>query len=153
MANELSADWLRQLADKAPDAILCCDREGRIRFWNEGAERLFGVPAAQAVGRSLDLIIPERQRERHWEGYGQVMATGVSRYGTKLLAVPALHADGHRLSVEFSIVLLRDADGRPDGVAAILRDATERRAKEKTAAERLAALEAQLAAGNESAES
>ena len=142
MSQELPNDWLHQLTTEAPDAILCCDREGIIRFWNRGAEMLFGVPAAAAVGASLDLIIPERQRPRHWQGYRQVMESGVTRYGTELLGVPALHADGRRLSVEFSIVMLRDAEGRPEGVAEIMRDISVRREREKALAERLAALEA-----------
>lgn len=144
MSHDLPIDWLRQLATESPDAIVCSDRDGVIRFWNRGAERLFGVAGAEAVGASLDLIIPERQRPRHWEGYRRVMATGVTRYGTDLLSVPALHADGRRLSVEFSIVLLRDADGNPEGMAAIMRDATARRERERAVAERLAALEAEV---------
>ena len=147
MSQDFPIGWLSQLATDSPDAIMLCDREGVIRFWNRGAEALFGVSGAEALGASLDLIIPERQRPRHWEGYRQVMATGVTRYGTELLAVPALHADGRRLSVEFSIVLLRDVDGRPEGVAAIMRDATARREREKAAAERLAALEAAIGSG------
>jgi len=146
MNQDLSLNWLRQLTLNAPDAILCSDRRGIITFWNRGAEMLFGVSAEDAVGESLDIIIPERQRARHWEGYRKVMETGVSRYGSDLLAVPALHADGRRLSVEFSIVLLRDEDDRPQGVAAILRDVTARREKQKVMSERLASLEATLGA-------
>lgn len=149
MPQEIPIDWLRQLVVNAPDAILCCDRKGNITFWNRGAESLFGVSEADALGRSLDLIIPERQQARHWEGYRHVMETGVTRYGTELLAVPAIHAEGRRLSVEFSIVLLRDDDGQPEGVAAIMRDATARREKEKAAIDRLASLEAIVAEKNQ----
>ena len=86
---------------EGPDAVLAADRDGILRFWNSGAERVFGFPRAEAVGRSLDLIIPERLGPRHWEGWFRVAQTGHSRHGSgDLLAVPALHADGHTLSVE-----------------------------------------------------
>jgi len=115
------------LLHSAADAIVYSGKDGRIGFWNAGAERVFGFTAAEAVGQSLDLIIPERQRPRHWEGYDAVMATGESRYGKgDLLSVPALHKDGRRLSVEFTIVPLHDEAGAMIGMAAILRDVTAR---------------------------
>lgn len=126
----------------APDAILYADREGIIRLWNKGAERIFGHAAKEAIGQSLDLIIPEKLRARHWEGYHKTMATGETRYGTELLAVPAMHQSGSRLSTEFSIVMLCDGAGKPLGVAAIMRDVTARHQKEKGLLERIAALEA-----------
>ncbi len=135
--QQLSAHIL----DLAPDAILYADREGTIRLWNKGAERIFGFAAKDALGRSLDLIIPEKLRARHWEGYHKTMATGETRYGTELLSVPATHQSGSRLSTEFSIVMLRDEAGRPLGVAAIMRDITARHQQEKEMKERLAALE------------
>jgi PAS domain S-box-containing protein len=109
------------------DAIVASDRDGRITFWNPGAERIFGFSRSEAIGQSLDLIIPERLRERHWTGYTQVMRTGESRYGHgDLLSVPALRKDGTRLSIEFTIVPLKDEAGAMAGVAAILRDVTAR---------------------------
>ncbi len=109
------------------DAIVASDREGVIRHWNKGAERIFGHSAAEAVGQSLDLIIPEKLRARHWEGYDRAMQTGTSRYGEgDLLAVPGLRKDGTRVSIEFTVALIRDAGGRTIGVAAILRDVTQR---------------------------
>jgi PAS domain S-box-containing protein len=115
------------LAREAPDAIVYADAEGVIRFWNLGAERLFGFSAAEALGRSLDIIIPEKLRERHWQGYRAVMASGKSRYGAgDLLAVPGLRKDGTRVSLEFTILPFRDSDGRIAGIAAILRDVTAR---------------------------
>jgi PAS domain S-box-containing protein len=117
----------RAILETEADAIVLADRDGAIRFWNPGAERLFGFTAAEAVGRSLDLIIPEPQRARHWAGYRQVMETGESRYGRgEILAVPGLRKDGTRVSIEFTIVPLRDAAGRMEGMAAILRDVTRR---------------------------
>lgn len=109
------------------DAVVATDQEGLITFWNPGAVRIFGFSERNALGQSLDLIIPENLRARHWEGYRQVMMTGESRYGRgDVLAVPALTKDGKRVSVEFTIVLLQDAAARPVGMAAIVRDVTKR---------------------------
>ena len=132
----------REIVEGSPDAIICADREGTIRLWNAGAEAMFGYRPDEVLGQSLDLIIPEKQRGQHWEGYHTVMATGVTRYGRELLKVPAVRKDGARISLEFSIQLLRDAAGQPIGAAAILRDVTERWQQEKSLRERLAALEA-----------
>jgi len=137
--------WLyEQLVEHIPDAIIFADREGTIRLWNPGAEALFGYTASEAVGQNLDLIIPERLRRRHWDGYQKVMATGETRYGRELLAVPAVHRDGRRLSIEFSIALLRDDSGAVLGAAAVMRDVSERWQRDKELRERLAAAEAQL---------
>ena len=99
-------EWLyRQIVEKAADAIIFADKEGIIRLWNSGAEAIFGYSKEEALGETLDLIIPEKLRERHWEGYRNVMATGVTKYGSELLAVPANRNDGSRISVEFTIIL------------------------------------------------
>ena len=132
----------RQILALAPDAILFADRHGIIRLWNQGAERIFGCSANDAIGQSLDLIIPEKLSKRHWDGYRKAMETGETSYGIDLLAVPAMHQSGSRLSTEFSIVMLNDDDGKPIGVAAILRDVTDRHQKEKRMLDRLADLEA-----------
>jgi PAS domain S-box-containing protein len=109
------------------DAIIAADREGIIRVWNPGAERIFGHTAAEAVSRSLDIIIPERLRQRHWDGYRQTMATGESRYGDgDLLSVPAVGKDGATLSIEFTVVPLKSAAGEMIGIVAVLRDVTRR---------------------------
>jgi PAS domain S-box-containing protein len=109
------------------DAIIATDREGLITFWNPGAERIFGFNKADAIGSSLDLIIPERLRAAHWTGYREVMRTGVSRYGEgDLLSVPSLTRDGARISVEFTIVPLADPVGGMLGTVAVLRDVTSR---------------------------
>ncbi len=133
----------REILEQAPDAVLFADREGIIRIWNSGAHAMFGFSAEQALGQSLDLIIPEKLRARHWEGYHQVMKTGQTRYGKDLLSVPALHQKGNQLSSEFSIVMLKDREGGVLGVAAIMRDVTARRQQERALKERLAALEGQ----------
>jgi PAS domain S-box-containing protein len=109
------------------DAIIAADREGIIVFWNPGAERIFGHASGDAVGRSLDIIIPERLRKRHWEGYHHVIESGKSRYGHgDILAVPGIRKDGTGVSIEFTIVPLRDGTGRLVGLAAIMRDVTKR---------------------------
>ena len=108
------------------DAIIAADRDGVIRFWNPGAERIFGFTRDEAIGQSLDIIIPERLRERHWTRYRHTMATGASRYGAgDVLSIPALRKDGKTISVEFTVVLLKDAAGM-EGIAAIMRDVTHR---------------------------
>lgn len=124
----------------APDAIVYADEAGVIHFWNRGAERIFGFAATEAVGQSLDIIIPETLRARHWEGYDQVMRTGVSRYSSgDVLAVPGLRRDGSRISLEFTVVPLRDDEGRMRGIAAFLRDVTKRFGEIKELRRRLAA--------------
>ena len=135
---------LQQLLDEAPDAILIADQEGRIRYWNRGAEQLFGHKSCEAVGQSLDLIIPENLRARHWEGYRRVMTSGETKYKTGLLSSPGIRKDGSRVSLEFSMVLLRDEGGGMQGCASIMRDVTSHWLKEKELRERLAACEAKL---------
>ncbi len=135
-------EWLcRSIVENAPDAMVFADREGKIRLWNAGAEAMFGYSAQEALGQSLDIIIPENLRGRHWEGYNRTMATGETKYGKDLLAVPGIRKDGTRISLEFSIVMLRGDDGQLLGPAAILRDVTARWKKEKELKDRLAALE------------
>ncbi|MGH6996446.1 MAG: PAS domain-containing protein, partial [Stellaceae bacterium] len=119
--------FARDLARDAADAIVYADNDGVIRFWNAGAARVFGFDAAEAIGQSLDIIIPANLRQRHWDGYNATMQTGRTRYGAgDLLAVPALRKDGARISVEFTIVPFHDAAGRMVGIAAIMRDVTKR---------------------------
>ena len=115
------------LVRDASDAIVYADAEGTIRLWNRGAERIFGFTEAEALGQSLDIIIPPNLRQRHWQGYRATMQTGKSRYGAgDILAVPAVNKDGARVSIEFTILPFRDAGGRLQGIAAILRDVTRR---------------------------
>lgn len=109
------------------DAIIATDRAGMVTFWNPGAARIFGFSADEAIGQSLDLIIPPNLRARHWEGFHRVMTTGESHYGHgDLLSVPAQSKSGQRISVEFTIAMLKDGDGRPAGTVAILRDISKR---------------------------
>ena len=120
-------NFAAKLVAGLPDAIIYADAQGVISEWNDAAQRIFGFSAAEAVGQSLDLIIPQNLRERHWTGYDQTMRTGQSRYGAgDLLSVPALHKDGRRISVEFTIVPFKDAAGQMEGIAAVMRDVTAR---------------------------
>ena len=139
-----SPGWLfRRIVEEMPEAVIFADRQGVVRLWNRGAETMFGYSAAEALGQSLDLIVPERFRARHWDGYRQVMATGVTSYGQRLLAVPAVRNDGQRISIEFSIALLKDERGGVAGVVAVVRDVTARWQADRDLRKRLAALEAQ----------
>lgn len=119
-------DLYRRIVEEMPEGVVFSDRDGLIRLWNRGAEAIFGWPAAEVLGQTLDLIVPERWRARHWEGYRRVMATGETRYGAELLAVPAERRDGRRISIEFSILLPRDDAGRVLGAVAVVRDVTAR---------------------------
>jgi PAS domain S-box-containing protein len=130
------------LLEAAGDAIIVADREGLIRLWNPAAVRLFGFTAEEAVGQSLDLIIPDRFRERHWSGYREVVRTARTRYGTDVLRVPALRKDGRRISIAFTVALLRDAGGQVTSMAAIIRDETSRWKEEQALRRRVAELEA-----------
>lgn len=155
MANpaDVGAALAALVVREAPEAIVVSDPDGTILLWNRGAERIFGYTAAEAVGATLDLIIPEKLRARHWEGYGKTMATGQTRYGDTLLKVPATRKDGQRMSIEFSVALLRSGVGPglgsgtdPGraiiGITAVIRDVTERWNEERALRKRLAELQA-----------
>jgi len=142
----LSDDLAGRILDGSPDAVVVCDPFGRIRYWNRGAERIFGFAPAAALGASLDLIIPERLRERHWNGWKAVMASGDTRYDEgQLLSVPARHKEGRQVSIEFSIQLLKDANGQVEWIVAVIRDVTERYERDKTLRTELATLKAKTA--------
>jgi PAS domain S-box-containing protein len=144
--TDLPDDLPRRVLGGSPDAILICDRRGTVRYWNGAARRVFGFSSADALGASMDLIIPERLRGRHWTGWEAAMKTGVTRYGEgQLLAVPALHRDGRQISIEFSIQLLKDAAGQIEWVVAVIRDVTERYAREKALRAQLKAMEPKVA--------
>jgi PAS domain S-box-containing protein len=140
-------EWLEhQIVAGSPDAILYAERDGVIRYWNAGAERIFGFPAAEALGQSLDIIVPERLRDRHWKGWDHVLETGVTRYGgSDTLSVPASRKDGSTVSVDFTIQMVRDESGRILGFAAILRDVTARFQREKALGAKLKELQQKLA--------
>jgi PAS domain S-box-containing protein len=131
------ADLVRQLAD----AVVVSNRDGLVTFWNHAAERLFGWYADDVLGGSLDVIIPERFRARHWAGYRTVMATGITAYGTKLLEVPGVHRDGSTMSLAFTVTLLTDPElGTCTGIAAVIRDDTDAWQQRRALRAELAAL-------------
>ncbi len=138
-------EWLWQrIVEDTHLAIIFADRDGIVRLWNAGAEAMFGYRSAEAVGQTMDMIIPERLRDRHWEGYRRVMATGQTKYGREMLAVPAMTKDGRRISIEFSIILVRAPTGEILGTAAVMMDVTARWQQQKELKARLTALEAKL---------
>jgi PAS domain S-box-containing protein len=141
-------EWLcREIVAGAQDAIIFADRDGIIRLWNSGAEAMFGYSVDESVGQTLDLVIPERLRARHWTGFNNTMATGVTRYARQVLAVPAIRKDGTSLSVEFTVSLLHEPSGALVGIAAIVRDVTARWEEERALKKRLVALEAKSSGG------
>ena len=136
---------LNQLVAAVGDAVVVTDAGGAITLWNPAAERIFGYPESEVLGQSLDLIIPERLRGRHWEGFRKTMQTGHTRYGTDLLRVPAVDKAGRAMSIAFTVALLRSEDGKPAAIAAIIRDETSRFNEERGLRKRIAELEAQVA--------
>ena len=132
---------LHQLVECVGDAIIVADAHEKIVLWNPAATRIFGYLEEEALGNTLDLIVPERQLQKHNEGYSHSMETGTTRYGTSLLKVPAKHKDGSMLSIAFTVGMLFDASGKANGVVAIIRDETERFAQERALKMRLSELE------------
>lgn len=125
MSDDGWAELGRAVIEGIPDAVVYADRDGAIRFWNAGATRIFGFTAEEAIGQSLDIIIPERLRKRHWDGYHHMMATGERRHGPdELLAVPAVNKAGEALSIQFTVAAVHGPDGALAGIAAVMRDVT-----------------------------
>lgn len=133
---------LKTFMQAVGDAIIAAGPDGTILLWNRAAERIFGYTEEEALGHPLDLIIPERLRARHWEGYKRVMQTGETRYGTQVLRVPAVHKDGRSLSIAFTVGLLSSPKQEVQAIVAIMRDETSRWEEERALRQRLAELEA-----------
>ena len=131
----------QQLLHALGDGVIVCDAAGAITFWNAAATRIFGFTESEAIGQSLDLIVPQRQRQRHWDGYYKTMATGETRYGNDVLRVPAIHKDDKPLSIAFTVALLHAPDGEVSSIVALVRDETERWGEERKLRARLAQLE------------
>lgn len=150
MNTDFDADnFSRTLAREAPDAVIYADAGGRIRFWNHGAERIFGFRENEAVGQTLDIIVPEHLRKRHWEGFMRTIQTGKTRYGAgDVLEVPALRKDGSRATVEFSMLPFRDSAGTMLGIGVVLRDVTKRFEEMKRLGERLEQMGVHLSRGS-----
>ena len=131
-----------ELVNSFGDAVVISDASGTIIYWNLSAERIFGFSQSEALGQSLDLIIPECLRQRHNEGYNHSMETGTTRYGDKLLTVPALHKSGKPLSIAFTVSMIFDESHKATAVAAVIRDDTARFSEDRSMRQRIAALEA-----------
>ena len=137
---------LQQLVEAVGDAIIVADAKGAIVMWNPAAQRMFGFSEQEALGQSLDLIIPQRQQQRHWDGYNKTMETGITRYGHDVLRVPAVHKDGHTLSIAFTVALLHAPDGSVSAIVAIVRDESARFAEDRALRKRLTEMEMELKA-------
>ncbi len=137
---QLDLDF-QQLVQALGDGVIVCDAAGAIIVWNGAATRIFGFTEEEAMGQSLDLIVPQRQRERHWDGYNKTMATGQTHYGNDVLRVPALHKEGKPLSIAFTVAMLYKADGDVSAIVAVVRDETERWSEERKLRARVAQLE------------
>jgi PAS domain S-box-containing protein len=137
---EAAVDF-KELIEAIGDGVVVCDAAGAITVWNPAAERIFGFSESEALGQSLDLIIPDRQRQRHWDGYHKTMATGETRYGNDVLRVPALHKEGKPLSIAFTVAMLYTQDHKVSAIVAIVRDETARWTEERTLRLRLKELE------------
>jgi PAS domain S-box-containing protein len=139
----LSFDY-RQLVEGLADAIMACDAAGKITLWNAASARMFGFTELEAIGQSLDIIIPQRQQARHWEGYHVTMASGITKYGASVLRVPAVHKDGHTLSIAFTVSLMRDAAGAVSSIVAVVRDESAKFSEERALKKRIAELESSI---------
>ena len=137
---------LKALVAAVGDAVMVCDAQGAILLWNPACERMFGHSEAEVLGKTMDMIIPERLRKRHWEGYEKTMATGITKYGHDVLRVPAVDKSGNSLSIAFTVAMLFGADGKVSAIASIIRDETVRFNDERALKKRVAELEAQLGA-------
>lgn len=135
-----------QLVNAIGDAIVISDAEGNITLWNPAAERMFGFTQSEALGKSLDLIIPERLRGRHWEGYNKTMASGQTRYGNDVLRVPAVDKAGRALSIAFTVALLHSPENELTGIVAVIRDETSRFQEERNLRKRIVELETRVGA-------
>jgi PAS domain S-box-containing protein len=141
----------KKLVESVGDAVMACDASGAITLWNPACERMFGFTPLDAMGKSLDLIIPQRQQQRHWDGYHKTMQTGITKYGHDVLRVPAVHKDGHALSIAFTVSMLHSPDGKVSHIVAVVRDESARFAEDRNLRKRLMELENQLAAQGKTA--
>jgi PAS domain S-box-containing protein len=129
------------------DAVIVSDVAGNVVLWNAGAERLFGWTEAEAMGQRMDMIVPERLRQRHWDGYDKSMATGQTKYAHDVLRVPAVDKAGRALSIAFTVFMMFDAHGKAMACGSVIRDETDRFAQDRALRKRVTELEAQVAAG------
>lgn len=140
------SELAERIVEEAGDAVVFVDADGVVRLWNAGAEDVFGYTEEEAVGGSIEAIIPERFRDPHWEGFDEAMEAGETSYGRgELLSVPAVREDGERVSIEFTVTMIDAPDGGVEGVAAVIRDVTDRWEREREREERIEELEERIA--------
>ena len=123
--SDSNLEVFRLVVDQAPDAIIFADRQGMIQIWNKTAADLFGFPADEVIGLSLDIIIPEHLRHAHWEGFGRAVASGHTKHGRSALKTRATPKDGRRLYVTLAFSVVNDRDGKVIGAMAAAREFTE----------------------------
>jgi PAS domain S-box-containing protein len=140
-ATALPPSLYEDIVNAAPDAVILADAEGMIRLWNAAAETVFGYTAAEVLGRSLDIIVPERFRKAHWDAFGKALAAGETKYAGRSLVTRSLHKDGRTMYVDMSFALLKDSGAGSAGALAFVRDCTSRYLAEKELRARVAALE------------
>ena len=137
----------RHIVDQAPEAIIFADVAGLIQVWNRGAEVLFGFSATEALGSSLDIIIAERFRKAHWDGFHAAMASGHTHHGAQVRTTRAVHKDGRKLYVELSFGVVLSEAGVVLGSMAVGRDGTARHLSDGALRGRLAELDAKAKTG------
>jgi len=126
MSNETSTVPYRQMIEQMADAVVYSDAAGVIVEWNTAAERLFHFSRADAIGRSLDLIIPERLRAAHWAGFHRAVERRATQHSGAATITRALTGDGETIYVDISFALVLDAAGTVIGSLGVARDATLR---------------------------
>jgi len=132
----------RALLEQAPDAVIFAGTDGMIAFWNEAATRVFGHSIEAAMGQSLDIIIPEVYRDRHWTGYDRALADRETKYKGEVLPTKAMRADGAEIYVELGFAMVKNPDGSMAGAMAVARDITERFNRDRDMRRKLRELEA-----------
>jgi len=135
-ADVLLDDLLRSM----PEALIFADLQGIIRLWNRGAENVFGFTATEALGQSLDLIIPEKLRNAHWAGFNKAIARGDTLPGRTSAVTRSLHKSGEQIYVDMSFAMVKNQAGQLTGSMAVARDATKRFLEEKNLRRQLAEL-------------
>jgi PAS domain S-box-containing protein len=148
MQSAIDRAFCEVLVAAAPDAMIFADRHGVIRVWNRSAESIFGYAGGEVIGGSLDVIIPDRLRESHWQGFHMAIETGTAKYVGRVLTTRAVHKNGSRLYVDLSFALIRDQAGSVVGSLAIARDCTKRYVSEKALRDRVSELERELQANS-----
>ncbi len=115
-------EFFQIIVDQAPDAIIVADREGLIQVWNHAAADLFGFRPDEAIGRSLDIVIPQHLRQAHWEGFQRAVASGVTEHGRAALKTRATHKTGQKLYVSLAFSVLKNRAGHVLGARATARE-------------------------------